>query len=90
MSDFDRHEHIKKHKDRIKKIRQDIKDGKMPKGRNKKEEKSVEEINQSPVAIRNVLAEEYNRLIREGNPDTKELREQIHDQIKRLEKTNEE
>ena len=85
MSDFDRFKHVKKHRDRIKKIRQDIKDGKMPKGRNKKEEKSIEEIIQNPAAIRNQLAEEYNHLIRESNPDTKELREQIHDQIQKLE-----
>ena len=82
---FDRKKHIKKHKDRIKKVKKDIKSGKMPKGRKKEESAEPIEIRQDPIAIRNQLAEEYNRLIREGDPETKELREQIHDQIQKLE-----
>ena len=40
----------------------------------------------SPQSLRNLLVVEYNRLIREGNPKTKKLREQIHEQIQRIEK----
>ena len=47
---------------------------------NKENEKEI-----NPVVLRNRLASEYNRLIREGNPDTKKLREQIHEQIQKIE-----
>ena len=87
MKNSDTLKRIKKHKERIKKIKADVKAGKMPKGR-KKEKKEPVEIQQNPIAIRNQLAEEYNRLVREGDPETKELREQIHDQIQKLEKTD--
>jgi len=36
-------------------------------------------------ALRNKLAEEYNYLIRKGDPTTKEHREQLYEQIKELE-----
>ena len=83
MSDFDRHEHIAKQKNKISKIRKDIKSGKMKTGR--KGESVVEKPDQNVHALRNELAQEYNRLIREGDPETKELREQIHEQIQKLE-----
>ena len=35
--------------------------------------------------LRNELAAEYNQLVRKNNPDTKELRRQMHEQIKQLE-----
>lgn len=76
----------KEHKERVEKLRKDIRNGKLP---HKKRENIPDEVIQiSPIAIRNQLAEEYNRLIREGDPETKELREQIHDQIQKLEKTD--
>ena len=55
-----------------------------------KEKASVETIiaekKINPDILRNQLVVEYNRLIREGNPKTKKLREQIHDQIQEIEK----
>jgi hypothetical protein len=56
----------------------------MSKGRKKQE---PVEIQPNPIIIRNQLAVEYNRLIREGKPETKELREQIHGEIQKLEET---
>lgn len=87
MTEYNQKDHIQQQKDRTRKIKDNIKAGKMPKGK-KKEKQEPDKIIQSPAAIRNELAQEYNRLIREGDPETKELREQIHDQIQKLEKTD--
>lgn len=81
-NEFDRKKHIQKHKDKRNKIKSDIKSGKMKSGKRKS---TVDEDTQDPQIIRNQLAEEYNRLIREGDPETKELREQIYDQIQKFE-----
>ena len=61
---------------------------KMDKNRRKREkkEKIPEEIKQpSPVKVRHLLVLEYNQLVRKGDPATKELREQIHEQITEIE-----
>lgn len=88
--------HVTVHKQHIK----DVRDGKIerhkvvkygnlePLKRKKKDESIQQEVLQvDPILLRNQLAVEYNRLIREGNPETKELREQIHGQIQKLEET---
>ncbi len=78
MSDqFDRKEHIRKHKERIKKEKTERKSHKKP------VEKKPNKID--PLVLRHQLVVEYNRLIREGNPDTKKLREQIHAEIQKIE-----
>ena len=74
---FDRKAHIKKQKERIKKIRSERKSY-------KRKGKKIPVLIDS-FALRHKLVVEYNRLIREGNPDTKKLREQIHDQIQKIE-----
>ena len=84
MSDFDRAKYIKARKDKIRKARENIKLGKVKTG---KKNKPIEEPIIDPNILRNQLAVEYNRLIRENNPDTKELREQIRDQIQEIEET---
>ncbi len=74
---FDRKAHVKKHKERVKKERFERKSYK------RKGEKILVLIDSS--VLRHKLVVEYNRLIREGNPDTKELREQINEQIQKIE-----
>ena len=86
MSDFDRIKHIKAQKDKVKKIRRDIKLGKVKTG---KKDKPIEQPIIDPGILRNRLAVEYNRLIRENNPDTKKLREQIRAEIQKIEKSEE-
>ena len=53
-----------------------------------KERKDVEEIQINPAVVRNELVYKYNQLVREGNPATKELREQIREQINEIENTS--
>ncbi len=67
-----------------------VKWGKLVPIKKRKKEKVLpqkEVIN--PVALRHQLVVEYNRLIREGNPDTKKLREQINDEIQKIESETE-
>jgi len=87
--------HVAVHKQHIKDIRKKkierhkiVKYGKL-KPIKKKEGKSAQQevLQLDPILLRNQLASEYNRLIRENNPDTKELREQIHAQIQKIEET---
>ncbi len=78
---FDRKAHVKKHKERVKKERSERKSYK------RKGEKIPVLID--PSVLRHKLVVLYNRLIREGNPDTKELREQINDQIQKIESETE-
>ena len=83
--------HVAVHKQHIKDVRDGkierhkvVKYGKLEPIKKKKITKQeIKKIN--PIVLRNKLVVEYNRLIREGNPDTKKLREQIHDQIQKIE-----
>ena len=86
--------HVSVHKQHIKDVRDGkierhkvVKYGKLEPIKEKKKSKTtqqeVEKID--PIALRNQLVVEYNRLIREGNPDTKKLRKQIHEQIQKIE-----
>ena len=86
--------HVAVHKQHIKDVKEGkvkrhkvVKYGKLePIKRNKKDKITQQEIEKiDPIALRNQLVVEYNRLIREGNPDTKKLREQIHEQIQKIE-----
>ncbi len=87
--------HVAVHKQHIK----DVRDGKIERHKItkygklepiKKKTITQQEIKKiNPIALRNKLVVEYNRLIREGNPDTKELREQINDQIQKIESETE-
>ncbi len=69
------------------KARRDATLKKSKEARLKKKQKGVKQDIEkiSPLVLRHKLVVEYNRLIREGNPDTKELREQINDQIQKIE-----
>ncbi len=49
--------------------------------------KKTEVIN--PIILRNQLVEKYNQMVREGDPATKELRREIHEQIRKIESSSE-
>ncbi len=76
--------HMNKLRKRADESKQHAKDKKEKKD---KSEQIEEKIN--PVVLRHQLVVEYNRLIREGNPDTKELREQINVEIQKIESETE-
>jgi hypothetical protein len=61
---------------------------KIKRGRRKRvqKERPPEKIRQpSPAEVRHLLVLKYNQLIREGDPATKKLRRQIHEQISEIE-----
>lgn len=80
-------QHVKDVRDGKMKRHKVVKYGKLEPIKEKKKDKitqrEIEKIN--PVILRNQLAQEYNRLIREGDPSTLELRERIHAQIQEIE-----